>query len=244
MREWLYDQQGEEQGPIPEDNIVELFRSGQLTADTLVWTEGFDEWTVARDVENLVPAAQSPEAIPEVAPAPVAQHDAAQTGPLFLHIPIGRLILMSIISWGLYEAYWIYKNWRYVKERDGLEIKPFWRGIFGIFFVHGIMKTIRNDKQANKLEQAKFSAGGLTAGWIVLILLGNLQNMLIALPSFLCFIPVQIYINRVNAKLNPQPAHAPWSAGHIVCLVIGLALWLMILTSVGILATAIKEQPN
>ena len=50
--------------------------------------------------------------------------------PLFLHIPVPRLILLSIASCGLYEAYWIYKNWRYIKERDGLNIRPFWRGVF------------------------------------------------------------------------------------------------------------------
>ncbi|MBI5777965.1 MAG: hypothetical protein HZA49_00725 [Planctomycetes bacterium] len=54
--------------------------------------------------------------------------------PLFLYIPISRLILLSILSFSLYEFYWIYKNWRYIKEREGLEIKPFWRGFFGIFF--------------------------------------------------------------------------------------------------------------
>jgi hypothetical protein len=29
------------------------------------------------------------------------------TKPLFLHIPIGRLIVMSIVSFSLYEMYWI-----------------------------------------------------------------------------------------------------------------------------------------
>ena len=38
-------------------------------------------------------------------------------GSLFLHIPIARLILLSIASAGLYELYWIYKNWWYIKQR-------------------------------------------------------------------------------------------------------------------------------
>jgi hypothetical protein len=53
--------------------------------------------------------------------------------PLFLNISILRLVLLSIASCGLYEAYWIYKNWRYIKERDGLEIRPFWRVFFAYF---------------------------------------------------------------------------------------------------------------
>lgn len=239
MRQWFYTQQGQQHGPIPEDNIVELFRSGQLSVDTLVWTEELDNWTAARNIDRLVPASLPPPPIP-TAPPSVAPGAVEQTQPIFLYIPIGRLVFMSIISWGLYEAYWIYKNWRYVKERDGLKIQPFWRGIFGIFFVHGILKTIRNDEKTNRLEQASFSAGGLATGWIILMLLGNalgraddigvnLLGMVIAFPSFLFFVPVQNYINRVNAKVNPQPAFTPWSAGHIVCLVLGIIFWFLIL---------------
>lgn len=243
MKQWFYIEQGRQQGPIPEDSIVEMFRSGQLPVDTLVWTEGLDEWTPACNIENLVPATLFPPPIPTIAPAPAAQPATTPSGPMFLHIPIGRLVFMSIISPGLYEAYWIYKNWRYVKERDGLKIHPFWRGIFGIFFIHGILKTIRNDEQTNRLEKATFSPGGLAAGWIILTLLGNalgraddigvnLLGMLIAFPSFLFLVPVQNYINRVNAKLNPKPTYTPWSAGHVVCLIIGIIFWLLIMAGI------------
>ena len=39
--------------------------------------------------------------------------------PLFLYISVTRLILMSVASVGFYEAYWIYKNWKYINEREG-----------------------------------------------------------------------------------------------------------------------------
>lgn len=242
MRQWFYTQQGQQKGPIPEDTIVEMFRSCQLGADTLVWTEGLDQWKPARDLENLVPPVLSPPPIPTPASSAPPERDATPS-PVFLHVPIGRLVFMSVISPGLYEAYWIYKNWRYVKERDGLKMHPFWRGIFGIFFVHGILKTIRNDEQTNRLEQATFSAGGLATGWIILMVIGNalgraddigvnLLGMIIALPSFLFFVPVQNYINRVNVKINPRTPYTPWTAGHIVCLVLGILIWLLILAGI------------
>ena len=79
------------------------------------------------------------------------------TGPLFLHIPVSRLILLSIGSCGLYEAYWIYKNWRYIKERDKLNIRPFWRGVFGIFFCHSLLRRIHEDKEARAVAEPAFS---------------------------------------------------------------------------------------
>ncbi len=162
------------------------------------------------------------------------------TTPIFLYIPLSRLIFMSIISFGFYEAYWIYKNWRYLKERDNLQIQPFWRGIFGIFYCHSILKSIYNDRIANNYEKAKFSAGGLALGWIILRLLGNalgraadiganLLGLIISFPTFLFFVPVQNYINRVNSIKQPKPEYNSWSSGHILCLVIGLIIWLIYL---------------
>ncbi|HUT25652.1 MAG TPA: DUF4339 domain-containing protein [Sumerlaeia bacterium] len=246
MKQWFYSEQGEQRGPIPEDQFVQMFQSGQLRADTLVWTEDMAEWTCASEIENLVPAVvPTPPPLPKPPAQPAVAAQIISSGPMFLYIPVGRLVFMSIISSGLYEVYWIYKNWRYLKKRDGLSIHPFWRGIFGIFYCHGILKGIRNDQETNALEQATFSAGGLATGWIILILLGNalgraddigvnVLGMIVSFPSFLFFVPVQNYINRVNAKLSPKPAYNPWSAGHIVCLVLGILIWLLVLAGLAL----------
>lgn len=160
--------------------------------------------------------------------------------PLFLYIPVARLILLSIASCGLYEAYWIYKNWRYVKERDGLNIRPFWRGIFGLFFCHRLLRRIHADTEARSTEEPSFSPGGLATGWVILIILADIIGrapgavafiITILMPSYLLFVPVQNYINSVTHKRNPGQPYYRWSSGHLVCLVIGLAIWAIIAVS-------------
>jgi hypothetical protein len=158
--------------------------------------------------------------------------------PLFLRVPVARLIILSIVSFSLYEAYWIYKNWRYIKERDRLDIRPFWRGFFGIFFCHSLLRRIHEDQEARAVQVPTFSPGGLATGWVVLIIVGNLISRAPGLaasvisafiPSFLCLVPVQNYINAVEEKRNPGQGFYGWSAGHIVCLVFGLIMWALIL---------------
>jgi hypothetical protein len=111
--------------------------------------------------------------------------------------------------------------------------------MFGVFYCHGILKAIHTDQQTNAIERASFSAGGLATGWIILVILGSAMGRsdeaavsflgtLISLPSFLFFLPVQNYINRVNEKINPRPPYKSWSAGHIVCLVWGIIIWLLL----------------
>ena len=162
--------------------------------------------------------------------------------PLFLHISPARLILLSIASMGLYEAYWIYKNWRYIKERDGLNISPFWRGVFGVFFCHSLLRRIHEDQEARSIQVPAFSPGGLATGWVILIIIANIVGRapsiaasIIAafIPSFLCLVPVQNYINAVTEKRNPGQKFYGWSSGHIVCLVIGIIIWALLLIGLG-----------
>jgi hypothetical protein len=190
------------------------------------------------DEEKISLAGEVPSAPREV--GAVQPHPIATGSPMFLYIPVSRLVVMSIVSMGLYEMYWIYRNWRYLKERDGLKIQPFWRGWFGIFYCHSILKAILTDRQTNAIEKASFSAGGLATGWIILVILGSaigrsneaavsFLGTLISLPSFLFFLPVQNHINRVNDRISPRPPYKSWSAGHTVCLVWGIIIWLLIL---------------
>ena len=162
---------------------------------------------------------------------------AALTGPqepLFLYISVTRLILMSIASFGLYEAYWIYKNWKYINERKGLGLHPFWRGFFGLFFCHSLLKEIKEDEGARALIEPSFSVQ-LATGWVILTIMANLLARLgpglvlgiiaFLLPTYLFLVPVQNYINSVTEKRAPGARYYRWSAGHFVCLVWGLIFW-------------------
>lgn len=157
-----------------------------------------------------------------------------------LYIPVARLVLLSIVSFGIYEAYWIYKNWRYIKEREGLKISPFWRGVFGVFFCHGLLREIHATEESTSLIEPSFSPNGLATGWVILAILANLIGRapdvtasIIAglMPSYLFLVPVQNYINSVTAKRTPSASYYGWSSGHILCLVVGILLWALVLNA-------------
>jgi hypothetical protein len=173
---------------------------------------------------------------------PNEDYSTGASAPLFLHIPIARLILLSIASCGLYEMYWIYKNWRYIKEREGLNIRPFWRGIFGIFFCHSLLRRIHDDTEARAAQNPSFPPGRLATGWVILVILANIIGrapgplasiISFVVPSYLLFVPVQNHINAGTQKINPTLPHYKWSSGHIICLVIGLLIWTMTLLAAG-----------
>lgn len=163
------------------------------------------------------------------------------SAPLFLYISPARLIAMSLISNGLYDLYWIYKNWRYVKERDGLNIRPLWRGLFGLFYCHSLLRRIYDDQEMRAIRTPSFSPWVAATGWVLLLVAGNVvsrgpgpvSGLIAALvPGFLFLLPVQSYVNVVTEKRCPGQGFHPWSAGHWVCLAAGIAFWALLLQQI------------
>jgi hypothetical protein len=164
--------------------------------------------------------------------------DVSHAQPFFLYIPVARLILMSILSFSLFEVYWIYKNWRYVKERDNLQINPFWRAVFCIFYCHSLLRRIHEDKDARSLLVPSFSPNGLATGWVVLAIISNALSRVPGIPAsvvaafiptVLCLVPVQKYVNSVTERRSSGHQFHRWSWGQNLCLVIGVVIWGLLL---------------
>ncbi len=67
--EWYYSNNGQQAGPVSEEQLAELFRNGTVKPSDLVWNETMTEWTPIGKVDAFaVPAPELPTAAP---PAPV-----------------------------------------------------------------------------------------------------------------------------------------------------------------------------
>ncbi len=69
MADWFYAQNGQQYGPVTEDNLKALLRQGTVQPTDLVWTDGMGNWLEARTVPALASAAvQQVSAQPAQAP--------------------------------------------------------------------------------------------------------------------------------------------------------------------------------
>jgi len=86
-------------------------------------------------------------------------------------IPLWKLFVFNIITLGFYNYYWYYRNWRYIRELEGTDIKPGLRtlGLFvpilGWILIYQQYKYISEYVQ-NTLGK-HFSPGGMLAIHIV-----------------------------------------------------------------------------
>ncbi|MFK3722840.1 hypothetical protein ACI2KE_03155 [Pseudomonas monteilii] len=62
--------------------------------------------------------------------------------PMFFVVSPRKMVIMSILTLNLYTVYWFYRNWRLYKRHSGESLWPLVRTIFGIFFVHGLLKRV------------------------------------------------------------------------------------------------------
>lgn len=159
----------------------------------------------------------------------------------FFSISNKRLALFSVITFGLYEIFWFYKNWSAVKMAEGKKIAPFWRAIFAVFFCHSLFKKVLESAKSHSYTKS-YSPGWLAAGYIIILFINNalskaestdistLLLLLFSLISFLPLLPVQNAINYNNEQLKgAMPLKHGFSGGEVTIIVVGIIWFFLVL---------------
>ena len=74
MREWHYLSNEQQWGPLPEVDLIEFLRERRLPPETMVWSEGMDNWVPANQIDSLFMQIQrSAPQTRRSAPAPVSR---------------------------------------------------------------------------------------------------------------------------------------------------------------------------
>jgi uncharacterized RDD family membrane protein YckC len=69
MTQWYYvDSNRQQLGPVAQDQLVQQYRLGNLTRDTLIWRDGMGQWQPLRDCANELGLPLPAAAIAEPAP--------------------------------------------------------------------------------------------------------------------------------------------------------------------------------
>ncbi|HKQ38291.1 MAG TPA: RDD family protein [Verrucomicrobiae bacterium] len=97
---WFYVDAGQQAGPVPDEQLDELVRSGKVRRDTLVWREGLANWqpyAQARPDGLQAPGAPPP---PPPMPGAIPPMAAASPQPMYQPTPSAAYGLM-------YAGFWI-----------------------------------------------------------------------------------------------------------------------------------------
>lgn len=157
-------------------------------------------------------------------------------------IPLWHMVALSVATFGIYQIYWFYKNWKQLKEHHNLDIKPGWRtaGLFvpiwGLILTYRQFDDIRGHAENSGIEKL-FLPGWMLVQYIVLTALWRLPDpyWLLTFFSIAPLTIVQETLNEYWKKEQPELGlKTNLSGGQIALIIIGGLLFLV--TLVGLFA--------
>jgi len=86
-----------------------------------------------------------------------------------------QFMVLYILSFGLYGIWWMYKSWKFFKEKDHLDIMPAARAIFAVIFIYSLFERIKQYAQTNGYTN-DFSILLCVIGFILLNALSRLPD--------------------------------------------------------------------
>jgi hypothetical protein len=153
----------------------------------------------------------------------VTNADAATPSLPYFEVGLGKFVVMSLVTLGLYELYWVYSQWRHIKLRTMEDLSPFWRTLFAPLWGFSLFEHVRADaiKQGVPIG---WSSGSLGLAYLVLSAAWRLPDpwWLLSLVSFLPVIPSVRAIAAVHDKLaEHRDGNSRFSAANIAGVIFG-----------------------
>jgi hypothetical protein len=105
-RKWYTAIGGRQAGPYSDEQLRALIASGRVTADTLVWCTGMENWTKAGAIPGLIAGGQQPPPIPSSAAAPPLGATQAITTDVRVWPLLGRSIVVALAQLLILPAPW------------------------------------------------------------------------------------------------------------------------------------------
>lgn len=209
---WFYAERGNSEGPISREQLLRRLVQRRAEGPVLVWREGLGAWTPA-------------DAVPELSEA--------QAAPWFA-VGTTKLVVMSLVTLGLYEAYWFYRQWKSVEARASGTVHPVLGAIFSGLSGFWLFPRVRAAADEAGVPVG-WSGGAMATAYLLLSLLWRLPDPY-WLACFLSIVPlafVQSAVNAVNDNRAPLAArNEGFSGANWVGVVLGGLMLLLCLVGV------------
>jgi len=147
-------------------------------------------------------------------------------------ISADKFIIFTILSFGLYGIWWMYKAWKFFQQKDKLDVMPAARAIFAIFFLTSLLNRI-NDYADEKGYHKKYYSVLLFFGYVFGNILAYLPNpfWVISFLSVVFLIPPFKALNfaKRNATDFIAREQTSLSGRQIGLVIVGVIWWGLVL---------------
>ena len=149
----------------------------------------------------------------------------------FFNVGTTKLVLMTIATFGIYDIYWLYKNWSTEQALSRESISPFWRAFFAPLFIYALAARAR-DRSVSMDMPTTLQPGLIAVAFILLSIATRAPDpfWLIGILAGVALVPIQNELARINTARGIGPGdEARYSAINIAWLTLSALLWLLII---------------
>lgn len=174
------------------------------------------------------------------------QPDRAEPGELPYHcVSTAKLVILSLVTLGIYELVWFYANWVRVRQSTGRNISPFWRAAFAPLYCYSLGAAVKSTAESLHVRPG-FQPWFLALAYVGLIALERLPDpwWLLATASVVPLIAIQRVIVEIHGTLRPgTDTSVGWNRASVASLAIGGVFTAFLMwTMFGPLGHAMRES--
>jgi hypothetical protein len=242
--EWFVTNGDWRMGPLAIDDVVEVLGREHEPGTMLVWKTGLETWTRPELVAELTAAAAARPRIVPGASAPAGQgalptRAAGPQAPWF-RVGTAKLLLMCVATFGVYEIYWFYQQWRHVQRR-GERVHPALRTLFAGLFCYALFRRVSQDATARGIVGAP-SAVACAVAFVALAITVKLPDPWSTL-SLLQLLPLALVQRAASAAALAAVPGADPNTRLTPMNWVGIALGVMLLVLASMAATVPPPAP-
>ncbi len=155
--------------------------------------------------------------------------------PRYFATSPGKFVAMSLCTFGLYEIFWSYRNWKFIRDRDGSEIMPFGRAFFYPLWHYSLLTQLNITLESKQLSSAAYR--GFLAAWVLLLMpTWRLPDpyWLVSFLTFLGFLPALLAMRRAEPTGAIQEQIKSFHPSNLIAYFLGGPVFAFIaLSSIG-----------
>lgn len=132
---------------------------------------------------------------------------AKSSGTKYFCVSFGKLLIMTVLTLGIYPIYWFYKNWKAIKIQENENLHPLWRAWFWGIYSYSLFKRILDSSEKQGYNDT-YGAATLYVTFILGVLLTGADDDNVILTGVVILLfPVYIIQQAIefnNSKIKPD----------------------------------------